>query len=501
MVDSAKLPLELVLQLCAQAAPEPWYPSAYAKETGSNRDGLDPYLDQLRMGGLIHLTDWVQGRGQGYALTPAGEEVVHNPQQMARLLAGKLSVREQEPRGLKTAASSPWERGEAVRNRLLNPVTPVVTYCLFLINIVFFLGGLFLASREGVPGNDYLYGGEKQPIILQRIGAVNGIGILNKEWWRLITSFFVHAGLLHLGCNMYALYVLGRNGEQFWGHKAFLIIYLVAGFSGSCAALIASPAGGVGASGAICGIFAGEAAWVYLNRSYLPPTLFSAWQRNFTINLVLIVFISFLPGISAAAHFGGAVAGFIVALLLYSFQFGAGWRKLFPALGVLAVPLLSLVLLTRTMANDARWLELKKRLEEFYSQKESREFIKELLPKVQRLEEPGLVTFQEDVKPLLNQHPSRRSAEKVRRAVKDLSGAVSELSAASLLLEKAGPLRDEVVEEARQVRVEQLKARIKLFELCCRSLEQGEKWSTDDQSELEQQRKLMKELDEKWSQF
>ncbi len=86
-------PLESILRLCAAKAPDPWYPSGYAKETGTPRDSLDPYLDQLRMAGLVRLTDWVSGHGQGYALTPAGEDVLKNPRQLANeaRLCAKLS--------------------------------------------------------------------------------------------------------------------------------------------------------------------------------------------------------------------------------------------------------------------------------------------------------------------------------------------------------------------------------------------------------------------------
>src|SRR5262249_10876867 len=62
-------PQALILRLCADAAPNPWYPSAWVREQGISRDDVDPFLDQLRMGGLIRLTDWVAGHGQGYALT------------------------------------------------------------------------------------------------------------------------------------------------------------------------------------------------------------------------------------------------------------------------------------------------------------------------------------------------------------------------------------------------------------------------------------------------
>ena len=51
-------PLRAVLKLCAASAPAPWYPRAYATLLGVERDSLDPFLDQLRLGGLIRLTEW-----------------------------------------------------------------------------------------------------------------------------------------------------------------------------------------------------------------------------------------------------------------------------------------------------------------------------------------------------------------------------------------------------------------------------------------------------------
>src|SRR5690348_12053845 len=82
--------LETILLQCAHAAPEPWYPSQYAQANGMSRDDLDPFLDQLRMAGLVRLTDWVQGKGQGYALTPDGERVLQSPRELARVRAGKV---------------------------------------------------------------------------------------------------------------------------------------------------------------------------------------------------------------------------------------------------------------------------------------------------------------------------------------------------------------------------------------------------------------------------
>src|SRR5262245_13653433 len=84
--------LQVILHRCAAAAPEPWYPKTYAETTGTPRDSLDAPLEQLRLGGLIRLTDWVQGRGQGYALTPLGTRALQGPRLLNQLRDGKLKA-------------------------------------------------------------------------------------------------------------------------------------------------------------------------------------------------------------------------------------------------------------------------------------------------------------------------------------------------------------------------------------------------------------------------
>src|SRR4051794_31982725 len=97
MDATAMPPLELILRQCAGAAPQPWYPSDFLRETGAPRGVLDPHLDRLRLGGFIGLTEWVEGRGQGYVLTPAGQELVDKPRFMARVREGLLPERRPEP--------------------------------------------------------------------------------------------------------------------------------------------------------------------------------------------------------------------------------------------------------------------------------------------------------------------------------------------------------------------------------------------------------------------
>src|SRR5438094_4824403 len=92
MPEPAFDPLEAILRECASHTPAPWYPSRYVQETGIPRNSLDPFLDHLRLGRLIQLTEWVKDLGQGYRLTPEGEVVLHNPRQLRRLLDGTLKL-------------------------------------------------------------------------------------------------------------------------------------------------------------------------------------------------------------------------------------------------------------------------------------------------------------------------------------------------------------------------------------------------------------------------
>src|SRR5260370_22763596 len=115
-------PMETILLQCSKAAPSPWYPSEYARTNGIQRDYLDPYLDQLRMAGLVHLTDWVQGQGQGYALTPEGKYVLDNPRELAKLRAGQrnhLPEVLQKRSNASGERTNAFERGEQIRAAFL----------------------------------------------------------------------------------------------------------------------------------------------------------------------------------------------------------------------------------------------------------------------------------------------------------------------------------------------------------------------------------------------
>jgi rhomboid protease GluP len=354
MNDPNLHPLAAILTACAAAAPSPWYPSALAQTSGIPRERLDALLDDLRLGGLVRLTDWTPGQGQGYALTREGEQMLHNPRLLEKLCANGVPRRLVPPVLVPAGPgmlTSTWERGEQVRAVLLNPARSVVTQAIFLVNVLFFLAGLAWVLHARHPINEYIAGSDSEAI--NATGAVSIYQVLDGQWWRLLTSIFVHIGLLHICVNMYALFIFGPIVERMFGHWRFLLLYLVAGFGGSCVGVLFQYAC-AGASGAICGLLGAFGTWTYLNRHFLPPSLVRAWMRNVMINTVLLVLISLTPRISWSGHLGGAVFGIVAAGLLNYQMVTRGWLRWLALAAVLALPLLSYSLLLRFTKPEIR---------------------------------------------------------------------------------------------------------------------------------------------------
>jgi rhomboid protease GluP len=276
----------------------------------------------------------VQGRGQGYRVTAAGA---------AALQKGRIAPAP-PPAEEKTAVrETTWERGETVRNALLDPSPPVVALVLLFANLAVFAVGIGLAWQRGIPLDDYLMGrGLGVAQLLTDLGAVLPHAVIGLgEYWRLLTHLFLHSGLLHIALNSMALFVLGPRLESLWGAKRFLALYLISGWVGGCAVLLTGR-GAVGASGAICGLFGSLATWLWLNREHLPEELRAAWQRMIGTNLILLVIISMMPRVSWEAHLGGAIGGVLVSIPLHYVAIGSLPGRLIALLGIVAVPAIAL---------------------------------------------------------------------------------------------------------------------------------------------------------------
>lgn len=167
-------------------------------------------------------------------------------------------------------------------------------------------------------------------------GICGGGGVVvsdGGEWWRIVTSGFLHAGIFHIGLNMFVLFILGRVLEPAIGTPRFVALYFVSLISGSLGALLLSnPAQfTIGASGAIYGLFI--ATLLYARHRGLDQVV---QQLGFwlVLNLVLTFTVS---SISIGGHLGGMVGGAIGALLMIVAERRVSGRGTLPAeLGLLA---------------------------------------------------------------------------------------------------------------------------------------------------------------------
>lgn len=170
--------------------------------------------------------------------------------------------------------------------------TSRVTYTLIAVNVGVFIGQLAVQD----------YG------LVNRFGMVP-VHVALGEWWRLVTSAFLHApmSIFHILFNMWALFVLGPSLEALLGRLRFSTLYALSALGGSALIQLAGPPGvpSIGASGAIFGLFG--ATFVVARRLNLD----TRWIVGLlAINLVITFTI---PGISWQAHVGGLVTGLILA--------------------------------------------------------------------------------------------------------------------------------------------------------------------------------------------
>jgi membrane associated rhomboid family serine protease len=209
------------------------------------------------------------------------------------------------------------------RRGFVIPREAIVTRILVLINVIVFL----ITVAQGAGLNDP--GGQ-----LFNKWALYGPLVAHGDWWRLITSAFLHASVLHIAFNMLALWWLGAPVEMVLGRVRYLGLYIVSGLAGAAGALVADPhAVTVGASGAIFGL--------------LGAGLILEWQAtgslagNYLTLIIINVAISFaVPGISIGGHLGGLIGG-ILATLAFS-HFGSRKAAYGPLGAVGAVSLIAI---------------------------------------------------------------------------------------------------------------------------------------------------------------
>ncbi len=195
------------------------------------------------------------------------------------------------------------ERTKVVTAQALRNGNPaVVTQALIAICVVVFLAGGNFGLTGGGSGS-WLY----------REGALWAPAIeINHEYWRLVTSGFLHSSLLHIGFNMLLLYFLGSEIEREIGSTRFGLVYLTGLLGGSLGALIqTTSAPTVGASGAVFGLMG--FLIVEMRRRGINPL-----QSQIGLLLLINVVLSLRPGsnISFGGHLGGLLFGALAAVAL-----------------------------------------------------------------------------------------------------------------------------------------------------------------------------------------
>ncbi|MDY3757100.1 MAG: rhomboid family intramembrane serine protease [Bacilli bacterium] len=178
--------------------------------------------------------------------------------------------------------------------RIFKPKRIVITNILVVLNIIMF------ALTMTIPK-------------LANMFILDPNAVRNGEVYRLLTSTFMHASILHLVFNMYALSIIGKQVETFLGKSKFLLVYLFSGLTGSLLSCAITNSYSLGASGAIFGLMGSLLYFGYHYRLYLGSVLLGQIVPVIVINLV-IGYIT--PSIDNAAHIGGLVGGLFISMAL-----------------------------------------------------------------------------------------------------------------------------------------------------------------------------------------
>ncbi len=181
-------------------------------------------------------------------------------------------------------------------------ITPIIVILNILVFAVMAITGvhLFMPSNESL----LLWGANFRPLTIEG------------EWWRLLTSTFLHIGIFHLLMNMYALVYIGLLLEPYLGRARFLSAYLIAGISGSVASIFWNDLTiSAGASGAIFGMYG---VFVALLTTKL---IEKSARKSLLISIGIFVFYNLANGLQGgidnAAHIGGLLSGLVIGYSFY----------------------------------------------------------------------------------------------------------------------------------------------------------------------------------------
>lgn len=205
---------------------------------------------------------------------------------------------------------APRSRAGTSPDRLLGviPVPSTATSVLVAANIAMYALAWYMtqsAASDQLESVSIMSGIDGRVLI--RLGAKYGPLMVRGEWWRLVTATFLHAGLLHIGFNLWCLFDLGPEVESLFSTQKFIVLYLATGVFGFVVSLFWSPYGiSIGASGSVVGMIG-----VLIGASYHLGALGKAYRSQLWRWVMYILAMMLIPGlgIDNAAHIGGLVLG------------------------------------------------------------------------------------------------------------------------------------------------------------------------------------------------
>jgi len=183
------------------------------------------------------------------------------------------------------------------------PGFPWLTYSFMAITVLFYIAQQIV---ERVYGFDLLFA------LLGKINVLIQAG----QFWRLFTPALLHSNLIHLMFNVYALSILGRQIEPFYGKSRFILLYVIGAFGGNVLSFVLSGFNSLGASTAIFALLAAEAVFIWQNRE-----VFGKQSKSILMNLGFVLVLNLFIGISPGSntdnwgHLGGLLAGFFFAYM------------------------------------------------------------------------------------------------------------------------------------------------------------------------------------------
>ena len=176
------------------------------------------------------------------------------------------------------------------------PPTPYVTYTILGLTIFIYLLQI---------GTEYMLGFDQAAYWGLKVNELIAAGQL----WRLITPVLLHGSIIHIGFNMYALYLFGPRLENNFGHWRFLALYLISGFAGNVFSMMFTQAPSLGSSTAIFGLLGAHGIFVYQNREFFgQPVTRAALSRIIQVAAINLL-IGLSPGIDNWGHVGGLIGG------------------------------------------------------------------------------------------------------------------------------------------------------------------------------------------------